>query len=164
VQFGSLESIRGVTGANFEGDATLARDVPLCFCCASRQAVHVLLKGTHLFAFPQGGETSAVPKFAVPLADLACEVESDPLKVLVYKKYHGGSEYVLKFNNETHVKPFCRALKAGAELAALDRIKDKLGHERLPRSGSTLYADKVSKEFAKQEPEHDMTPGGPIYN
>ena len=27
-KFGSLESVRGRTGANFEGDAELARDVP----------------------------------------------------------------------------------------------------------------------------------------
>jgi len=85
-KFGSLESVRGRTGANFEGDAELARDVPFCFCCASRQGVHVLVKGTHLFAFPPGSTKGAVPKFAVPLADLAAEVESDPHKVLIYKK------------------------------------------------------------------------------
>ena len=85
-KFGSLESVRGRTGANFEGDAELARDVPFCFCCASRQGVHVLVKGTHLFAFPPGSTKGSTPKFAVPLADLAAEVESDPHKVLVYKK------------------------------------------------------------------------------
>ena len=64
-KFGSLESVRGRTGANFEGDAELARDVPLCFCCASRQGVHVLVKGTHLFAFPPGSGKGSTPKFAV---------------------------------------------------------------------------------------------------
>ncbi len=48
-------------------------------------------------------------------------------------------------------------VKAGAELAALDRIKDNLGHPRPPRTDSTLYADKVGKEFAAKQPEHDVT-------
>ena len=156
-KFGSLESVRGRTGANFEGDAELARDVPFCFCCASRQGVHVLVKGTHLFAFPPGSTKGAVPKFAIPLADLAAEVESDPHKVLVYKKLHGGAEYVLRFEDEDQVAPFCKAVKAGAELAALDRIKDNLGHPRPPRTDSTLYADKVGKEFASKQPEHEVT-------
>jgi len=111
-KFGSLESVRGRTGANFEGDAELARDVPFCFCCASRQGVHVLVKGTHLFAFPPGSGKGSTPKFAVPLADLAAEVESDPHKVLIYKKYHGGAEYVLRFEDEDQVAPFCKAVRA----------------------------------------------------
>ena len=53
-KFGSLESVRGRTGANFEGDADARARRPLCFCCASRQGVHVLVKGTHLFAFRRG--------------------------------------------------------------------------------------------------------------
>ena len=48
-------------------------------------------------------------------------------------------------------------VKAGAELAALDRIKDNLGHPRPPRTDSTLYADKVGKEFASKQPEHEAT-------
>ena len=48
-------------------------------------------------------------------------------------------------------------VKAGAELAALDRIKDNLGHPRPPRTDSTLYADKVGKEFASKQPEHEVT-------
>ena len=71
----------------------------------------VLVKGTHLFAFPPGSGKGSTPKFAVcarvkssvradgvegdegaaqvPLADLAAEVESDPHKVLIYKKMRG---------------------------------------------------------------------------
>ena len=129
-------------------------------------------------AFPPGSTKGSTPKFAVPLADLAAEVESDPHKVLIYKKLHGGAEYVLRFEDEDQVAPFCKALKAGAELAALDRIKDNLGHPRPPRTDSTLYADKVGKEFASKQPEHEVTaadasqfaaqgvaPGvGPIYH
>ena len=70
---------------------------------------------------------------------------------------HGGAEYVLKFSDEDQVAPFCKAIKAGAELAALDRIKDNLGHPRPPRTDSTLYADKVGKEFASKQPEHEVT-------
>ena len=116
-----------------------------------------IVKGTHLFAFPPGSTKGSTPKFAVPLADLAAEVESDPHKVLVYKKLHGGAEYVLRFEDEDQVAPFCKAIKAGAELAALDRIKDNLGHPRPPRTDSTLYADKVGKEFASKQPEHEVT-------
>ena len=115
------------------------------------------MKGTHLFAFPPGSTKGSTPKFAVPLADLAAEVESDPHKVLVYKRMHGGAEYVLRFEDEDQVAPFCKAIKAGAELAALDRIKDNLGHPRPPRTDSTLYADKVGKEFASKQPEHEVT-------
>ena len=70
---------------------------------------------------------------------------------------HGGAEYVLRFEDEDQVAPFCKAIKAGAELAALDRIKDNLGHPRPPRTDSTLYADKVGKEFASKQPEHEVT-------
>ena len=59
--------------------------------------------------------------------------------------------------NKDQVAPFCKAIKAGAELAALDRIKDNLGHPRPPRTDSTLYADKVGKEFASKQPEHEVT-------
>ena len=107
--------------------------------------------------YPPGSAKGTVPKFAVPLADLAAEVESDPHKVLVYKKLHGGAEYFLRFEDEDQVAPFCRAVKAAAELAALDRIKDNLGHPRPPRTDSTLYADKVGKEFASKQPEHEVT-------
>ena len=70
---------------------------------------------------------------------------------------NGGAEYVLRFEDEDQVAPFCKAIKAGAELAALDRIKDNLGHPRPPRTDSTLYADKVGKEFASKQPEHEVT-------
>ena len=73
------------------------------------------------------------------------------------RRRHGGAEYVLRFEDEDQVAPFCKAIKAGAELAALDRIKDNLGHPRPPRTDSTLYADKVGKEFASKQPEHDVT-------
>ena len=35
--------------------------------------------------------------------------------------------------------------------------KDNLGHPRPPRTDSTLYADKVGKEFASKQPEHEVT-------
>ena len=60
-------------------------------------------------------------------------------------------------DTSAEVAPFCKAIKAGAELAALDRIKDNLGHPRPPRTDSTLYADKVGKEFASKQPEHEVT-------
>ena len=63
----------------------------------------------------------------------------------------------MRFEDEDQVAPFCKAIKAGAELAALDRIKDNLGHPRPPRTDSTLYADKVGKEFASKQPEHEVT-------
>ena len=35
--------------------------------------------------------------------------------------------------------------------------EDNLGHPRPPRTDSTLYADKVGKEFASKQPEHEVT-------
>ena len=32
-----------------------------------------------------------------------------------------------------------------------------VGHPRPPRTDSTLYADKVGKEFASKQPEHEVT-------
>ena len=63
----------------------------------------------------------------------------------------------LNKSDQDQVAPICKAIKAGAELAALDRIKDNLGHPRPPRTDSTLYADKVGKEFASKQPEHEVT-------
>jgi len=63
----------------------------------------------------------------------------------------------VQFEEEDSVEPFIAAVGAAANLANLDRIKDKLGHERVPRTDSVLYADKVGQSFAKDQPEHDTT-------
>ena len=34
---------------------------------------------------------------------------------------------------------------------------ESMGHPRPPRTDSTLYADKVGKEFASKQPEHEVT-------
>ena len=125
-KFGSLESVRGRTGANFEGDAELARDVPFCFCCASRQGVHVLVKGTHLFAFPPGSTKGAVPKFAVPLADLAAEVESDPHKVLIYKKMHAPASSKAPRSSTRRLRPERSAHRPPPAQARRRRVRPAL--------------------------------------
>jgi len=96
-KFGALSSLRGHSGAAFEGEAKIARDVPLCLCCASSQPAHLLVKGCHLFAFARSPEDDATPKYAIPLDGLAASVETagagTPARtVVVYKKLHGGAE------------------------------------------------------------------------
>mmetsp|Transcript_2600 Transcript_2600/g.7625 ORF Transcript_2600/g.7625 Transcript_2600/m.7625 type:complete len:203 (+) Transcript_2600:201-809(+) len=153
---GTLAAIRG-SGPAWEGDADMARDVAFCFCLASKAKKHLVIKGEHLFAFGAADDDAACD-YAVPLSGIATEVDDGaPHLVALYKMAHGGKEYVLSFADEAAVHPFCVAVKQAADLVALDEIKSRLGHEKVPRTASVRNADAFGKSMAKKQPDHDVS-------
>mmetsp|Transcript_47994 Transcript_47994/g.58112 ORF Transcript_47994/g.58112 Transcript_47994/m.58112 type:complete len:221 (-) Transcript_47994:199-861(-) len=167
----SVEVLRGSTGADFEAKAQVVRtDVSglSCGCFGGKGGSEskerfVLVKGASCFVFLS--ETSATPKYAIPLAHLKAEVQ--PAKgghtALHLMTTLGDMQYKFIFDSSKDkdvAKNFADAITRGASTGEEAEIKERLGHGGLAKQHKTksvLYAEEVAKDKSERQPDAPQT-------
>lgn len=126
-------TLRGKTGANFEGKVRVTRGSEGCFSCfgnigSSEQDKerYVLIKGSNLFVFLK--EDSAAPKYAVDLARKVVNVHpaSGQCQMVCLETALGDTEYQFKFDlkeNPESANDFAKALKEQIHVADAEAAK-----------------------------------------
>lgn len=127
-------TLRGETGANFEGPARVTRGQSEgCFSCIGKigssepdKERYVLIKGSNLFVFLK--EDSAAPKYAVDLARKVVNVHpaSGHCQMVYLETTLGDIEYKFKFDlkeNPELGNNFAKALKEQIKVADAEAAK-----------------------------------------
>lgn len=184
----SVETLRGNTGSDFEGYATVHRgdeegvamfDITSVLCCCKRKdgLYFLLIKGFHCFVFKD--EESKSPKYAIELMNRKAVVQPPHASFIprvphpgaaqdtTYTTIHlesalGDVEYKFTFANmDTELSSkFCNAVNAASNEATTEQVRKRLGHEGLlNKRGSVRYANTIGKEKVKEQPEAPMGAG-----
>jgi len=162
-----VETLRGNTGAAFEGKARVARCGDYMNCCGlklgtveestSKKPRFLLVKGSSLFVFTT--EDAPSPKYAIPLLHLHAEAEDEShghIDVLL-KTGLGDVEYRFIFDTSKDkeiVPKFMAAIQSASSSAQVEATKQRLGHgDQIIKRTSCHYADQIAKEKAKEQPD-----------
>merc|ERR1711862_840936 len=173
-----VETLRGNTGASFEGYARVARCGDYMNCCgikigsveesSSRKKKFLLLKGNSLFVFQS--EDAPSPKYAIPLERMQVEAEKEKNNTtttdVLLKTAVGDVEYRFIFNNNTNkddddddkddiVNKFLISVRNAVNEANIEETKKRLGHEH-QINASTVYANQIASEKVKDQPDVPM--------
>mmetsp|Transcript_15179 Transcript_15179/g.25946 ORF Transcript_15179/g.25946 Transcript_15179/m.25946 type:complete len:272 (+) Transcript_15179:216-1031(+) len=164
----SVETLRGNTGADFEGYATVHRgdddgafamfDLTslFCGCCKQKDGLYFLLvKGYHCFVFKD--EESKSPKYAIELMNTKAVVQPSHVSFVprvphpgaahdtTYTTIHletglGDVEYKFTFANmdDGLATKFCNAVSAASNEATTEQVRKRLGHEQLLNKRSSV--------------------------
>jgi hypothetical protein len=151
-----VETLRGVSGADFEGYATITRGEGggCCSGGSDNSEKLILMKGPHVFVFKN--EEEKAPKYAVDLAHTKATKKglSHGSYVVTLETNLGDVEYVMNFKEETIADQFVEAATEQAKIGETEEIRKRLGHEDLmARSKSVKYASTVAKDKIKNQPE-----------
>lgn len=170
-----MKTLRGKTGADFEGEARVTRGNRSAFCSCfgekggePNKQRYVLVKGTNLFIFAK--ETSPAPKYAVdiPHKKIVLREKVGHSQIVTIETGLGDVEYKVKFDlraNEHVAKNFALALKEEAAVGETNEIKEKLGHRSaFKASKSIMYADTVAAQKRKNQPDAPLTMGEAMIN
>jgi hypothetical protein len=164
-------TLRGKTGANFEGKVRVTRGSEGCFSCfgnigSSEQDKerYVLIKGSNLFVFLK--EDSAAPKYAVDLARKVVNVHpaSGQCQMVCLETALGDTEYQFKFDlkeNPESANDFAKALKEQIHVADAEAAKARLGH-KIKHSKSIKYATNIASKKKSEAPEAPVSFGEAI--
>lgn len=155
-------TLRGLTGADFEGEARVKRGHGLfaifSFCSGERawKSRYVLVKGTNLFIF--ANENAPTPAYAVELPHkrIALNDKHGNTQTVTIETNLGDVEYEVKFDlreNAAVAKNFAMALKEEVAVGNTNEIKKKLGHSTIHKSKSIKYADTVAAQKIKDQPD-----------
>ncbi|KAL7544636.1 hypothetical protein ACHAWF_008005 [Thalassiosira exigua] len=129
-----VETLRGTTGANYEGEAKVSRvgsSNGLCGCLGGSSGEptkdkYMLIKGAACFVF--SNEEASSPKYAIMLAHMKTDVD--------------GATVVL----ETAL--------GDASVAKAEQIKERLGHgQMLQRNKSVRYEQSIATKKENDQPE-----------
>ncbi|KAL7525629.1 hypothetical protein ACHAXR_001090 [Thalassiosira sp. AJA248-18] len=179
----SVETLRGNTGASFEGYATVQRgdgDMNISlFCCGSKKdgLCFVLIKGYHCFVFKD--EESKSPKYAIELMNRHAVIQPSQDGIIPRVPHPGAKqdttyttiqletglgdiEYKLTFANmdDGLASKFCNAVSVSSNEASTEQVRKRLGHEGLLNKRSSVkYANAIGAEKAKEQPEAPMGAG-----
>jgi hypothetical protein len=161
------DTIRGNTGADFEGNATIYRasiDSIPCLCFSSSALLRkeksteclLLIKGPFCFVYNLCDESS--PKYAVALQSIKPMVEQETIVVLKSSVEITNSQYEVKFkNNETAAK-FAKVVLEQASSAQAQMVRKKLGHTALIQTRSSIaYAETVALRKIDDQPSEPIT-------
>lgn len=178
----SVEALRGNTGSDFEGYATLHRgdaggvldmfDVTNLFCCKKKDGLYFLLiKGYHCFVF--NSEDSKSPKYAIELMNRKAVIQPSHDSFIphvphpgarhdtTYTTIHletslGDVEYKFTFANMDNdlAKKFTDAVAVASNEASTEQVRKRLGHEGLLNKRSSVrYAEAIGAAKAKDQPD-----------
>ena len=157
----SVETLRGNTGADFEGYATVQRgegeglldwlDITnlLCRCCKKKEGLQFLLiKGYHCFVFKD--DEGKAPKYAIELMNRRAVIQPDHSIHIPSVPHPGAShdttyttinletslgdvEYQFTFANmdDNLATKFCNAVSVASNEATTEQVRKRLGHENL---------------------------------
>ncbi len=187
-QGASVQTLRGSSGADFEGYATVHRGdnslgCPPLFCCfgssssATKDGLYFLLiKGYHCFVYDN--EESKAPKYAIELVNLKASIQPSHVSHIPRVPHPGANhestyttifletslgdvEYKFTFANNANVATkFCNAVALAANEASADQIRKRLGHDGLNRRRSSVkYAQAIGETKAKDQPSAPLTAG-----
>lgn len=181
----SVETLRGNTGADFEGYATVHRGdgdfgtFGLCSCMGKEKdgLCFLLIKGYHCFVFKD--EAGKSPKYAIELINRRSTVQPSHESIIphiphpgadkdtTYTTIHletglGDIEYKFTFANmeEGLAAKFCNAVAVASNEAATEQVRKRLGHGGLLNKRASLrYADAVGAEKKKDQPDAPVGAG-----
>ncbi len=171
----SVETLRGTTGADFEGYALVERCSaeeafecnPFRCCCGHKDGLYFLLvKGYHCFVYID--EEGISPKFAVELSHRKAVVQ--PSRDANHATVHlesslGDLEYKFTFSRaqddgKADVVPasrataFAAAVSSAANAAQTEEVRTRLGHQNLlNKKSSVRYANAIGNAKAKEQPD-----------
>lgn len=174
----SMETLRGQTGADFEGLATVYRSVGgssmelfdcsglLCGLKKKHKLHFLLIKGYHCFVFDD--EESTSPRYAIELMNRKAFIGTlsmvpRPLSSKVrfgatYTTIHletnmGDVDYKFTFSDGSLASKFCDAVKKASIEAMTDQARKRLGHEQLiGRRASVRFAQTIGAAKVKEQP------------
>lgn len=184
----SVETLRGNTGSDFEGYATVHRgegetlldmfDITNLFCCKKKDGLYFLLiKGYHCFVFVS--EDSKSPKYAIELMNRRAVIQPSHDGIIPKVPHPGAGkdttyttinletslgdvEYRFTFANmdENLASKFCNAVTAASNEASTEQVRRRLGHEGLLNKRSSVrYAEAIGAAKAKDQPDAPVGAG-----
>jgi len=151
-----VETLRGNTGASFEGYARVARCGDYMKCCgmkfgtveesSSKKPRFLLIKGNSLFAFIS--EDAPTPKYAISLARMQAEAEEEShgYTDVLLKTSLGDVEYRIIFNTKEDKASIDKFLIAVRKASSGARTADAT-------RASTAYANDIAMEKVKDQPD-----------
>jgi hypothetical protein len=185
----SVEMLRGDSGPDFEGYATVQRgEAPLGlnpFSCLKKRDKprFLLIKGYHCFVFDS--DDSASPKYAIELVNRRAVVQPAHAGIVprvphpgagegsLYTAVHletslGDVEYRITFAGEhddgrgggSLASKFVDAVAVASSEASTDQVRTRLGHGGLlNKRASVKFAQAVGTAKAKEQPEAPVSVG-----
>lgn len=168
----SVETLRGSTGADFEGIAKINRGAApstFCFfllsCCQGNDSPKdrfLLIKGPFCFVFEK--ETSKSPLYAISLQGMSCKVVSkatgkNPTVTVSLTSSLGDSEYEIELLEKLAEK-FSRVVQEQASVAHSEQVRQRLGHGHLVSKRSSLrYAETIAHKKVQEQPDVPVSAG-----
>lgn len=183
----SVETLRGNTGADFEGYATVHRgdgdgafamfDLFSFFGKKKDGLYFLLIKGYHCFVFENDEGKS--PKYAIELMSRKAVIQPSHESFIpkvphpgaerntTYTTIHletglGDIEYKFTFANmkDGLASDFCNVVTAASNEATTEQVRKRLGHEGLlSKRASVRYADTIGAKKAQDQPEAPVSAG-----
>ncbi|KAL9185047.1 hypothetical protein ACHAXT_002824 [Thalassiosira profunda] len=184
----SVETLRGTSGADFEGYATVHRgdadgmlalfDCSGLFCCKKKDGLfYLLIKGYHCFVYKD--ENGKSPKYAIELMNRRAVIQPSHGGIIprvphpgagnetTYTTIHletglGDVEYKFTFANmdDNLASQFCTAVSVASNEASTEQVRKRLGHEKLlTKRSSVKYANAIGAAKAKDQPDAPVGAG-----
>lgn len=162
----SVETLRGTTGADFEGNAQVVRGQSqgaFCGCWGGKtdKLRFVLIKGPFCFVFTD--EEAPSPKYAINLVHMRARAEEHSYghTAVLLETSLGDVEYQFIFDiseDEDAPQRFVSVVSEQAVTAEAELVKKRLGHEHLLQKRSSVrYAETIATKKIKEQPEAPIT-------
>mmetsp|Transcript_5309 Transcript_5309/g.7935 ORF Transcript_5309/g.7935 Transcript_5309/m.7935 type:complete len:216 (+) Transcript_5309:49-696(+) len=154
-----VKTLRGLTGADFEGEVRVTRGRTNLFSCicGGKELVnkkrYIMIKGPNLFVFADMDAPS--PKYAIELAHK--KIERCTNQQIVYLDDGLGTvQYEFKFNLHSDpgiAEEFVVALRKQIAAGNVYEVKEGLGHHpESGRSKSVTFATTIAEKKVKEQP------------
>lgn len=166
----SVKTLRGQSGADFEGKAKVNRPQSnlVCGCFGSgddepKKVRYVLIKGAFCFVF--ASEDAPSPKYAISLAGMKTKAGNSAhgAATIFLTTDFGDVSYTFIFETTGDAdiaKKFARAVANEASIAQTEMVKKRLGHAHLiKKHQSVRYAEGIAIEKLNDQPEAPLTSG-----
>jgi len=155
----SVEVLRGNSGADFEGEATVVRCAGVntsCFSCSGdkKKEKFVLLKGGACFIFSK--ETSNAPKYAILLEQKRAKNLTTHVQL---ESTLGDVQFKFSFKTKEGAEKFAKVVNEQASIAETNIVKERLGHKDKNIRASVHLAQDIAKEKQKDQPDTPMSSG-----
>ena len=176
----SVRSLRGSSGADFEGNGVISRTTSnsmfnctsllLCGCMTKKDTERFLLiKGFHCFVFDNDEGIS--PKYAIELMNRKAFIgtlsilptsgtkkskapRQDPTYTTVHLETNMGDvDYKITFSDSFLASKFCDAVMNASSNATTDQVRTRLGHDKLlNKRASVRFANTIGASKVKEQP------------
>lgn len=165
-----VETLRGTSGADFEGIGTIERvsdDAYMCGCCfvfngkSDANIQHLLLiKGPFIFVYSIRNQTS--PKYAISLESLSPKIKDNnddhDKNTILLQTSLSETRYEIHFQNNDDAIKLNRVVREQSAVGRNNTARTKLGHGHLiDKRTSVKYAEEIAlKKYIQEEPEEPI--------